>query len=201
MYSSPSLGRRSSTESWMRYSDIEGRVALRFRERARVIGISSRERIQQLKILTKGEQEEGGQGFLEPLILNPAQEKIYVLLVERGNYQGDYLILKPRQIGMSTIILGIFYDRIKHIDGINAAVYTHHPKATGYFREIVHRFWTHDPERPDLKYDNAGEFSLKARDSRIYIGTIGERGVGKARTLHMLFCTELAEWPRHNAEE
>lgn len=201
MQSLGSVDRRFSKELWPRSAELENQVELRFQERAKVIGGSPRERIERLRILTKGEEEEGGQGFLEPLLLNPAQEKIYVLLVERGNYLGDYLILKPRQIGVSTIILGVFYDRIKHVEGINAAVYTHHPKATGYFREIVHRFWAHDPERPDLKYDNAGEFSLKARDSRIYIGTIGERGVGKARTLHMLFCTELAEWPRHNAEE
>jgi len=137
-------------------------VELRFQERAKVIRGSPKERIERLTILTKGEEEEGGQGFLEPLILNPAQEQIYDLLVERGNYQGDYLVLKPRQIGVSTIILALFYDRVKHVDGINTAVYTHHPKATAYFREIVHRFWTHDPERPDLKYDNAGEFSLKS---------------------------------------
>ena len=115
--------------------------------------------------------------------------------------RGDADILKDRRIGVSTLILAIFYDEIKTRRGVNAQVTTHHPDASKQFREVIQRFWAHDEDRPPIQYDNAGTFSVEGQDSRIYIGTVGARGAGRAITIHLLLCTEPAQWPEQMAKD
>jgi len=155
---------------------------------------SRKERIERLIILDKD-------GDYCPLAFWPEQEKIYQLVVEQMGLRGDADILKDRRIGVSTLLLAVFYDEVKTRKGVNAQVITHHPDASKEFREIIKRFWLYDEDRPLIQYDNAGTFSVKGQDSRIYIGTVESSGEGRARTIHLLLCTEVARWPEREAQE
>ncbi|HWI50336.1 MAG TPA: hypothetical protein VNU45_19170, partial [Rummeliibacillus sp.] len=142
------------------------------------------------------------QGLIN-LILNPAQQYIYDLLMEQKKKTGKIraVILKGRQQGVSTEIGGLYYWLITHHRGFRAFILTHDSDATKNLYEMVRRYHENCPVlfRPEVGTDNANELNFPLLDSGYKIGTAGNKGVGRSSTIQLFHGSEVPRWP--NAEE
>jgi len=149
-----------------------------------------------LKILTKDKH-------VLPLILNSAQ----LILAEAMDAQfkrcgrNRILILKGRQQGISTYIAGRFYHDTIHNYGTNTFILSHDADATANLFGMVERFYAHTPKelKPSCGASNRRELYFDKLDSGYHVGTAGNKGVGRSRTVTNLHGSEVAFW--ENAEE
>lgn len=106
-------------------------------------------------------------------------------------------ILKFRQGGVSTQILGLFFDKVIRVPGTSAVSISHEDDSTHHFRMIIKRFYRNLPsdERPRIQYDKKGLFYFPDLDSSYYIWTAGGKGVGRAFTANLVHASEIPQWP------
>lgn len=143
-------------------------------------------------------QDKSGQ--IVPLVLNRAQRDIarHLALFDR------ILILKARQIGVSTVVQAWHYYNI--VNGhTRASTLCHDDDLTAELREMADRFQDNipDPYRPSRKYANAKVTTYPDRQSRARIATVGghasrnsagkKKGRGGSNT--DIHGTEVAFWP------
>ncbi len=142
-------------------------------------------------------------GEIVPLTLNRSQrflhEKIEDQLKRTGRVR--MLVLKSRQVGISTYIGARFYHKTSHRRGIRTFILTHLDDATDNLFNMVRRF--HDscpPEvRPQTGTASAKELSFSALDSGYKVGTAGSKAIGRSDTIQLFHGSEMAFWP--NADE
>ena len=138
-------------------------------------------------------------GGLEPLLANPAQ-----CLFER-RHRRESIVLKARQMGLSTWIAGRFFLGALATPG-TVTVHVAHTReaATGLFR-MVGRMWANLPEdmragQAKLLRNNAGEMVFAANDSEIRVVSAAEPNAGRGLTVHQLHVSELSRWQGDAAE-
>jgi hypothetical protein len=138
-------------------------------------------------------------GASEPLTFNQAQRFIHEKLEAQRTATGKVraLILKGRQLGVSTYVGGRFYHRTTHSNGLRAFILTHEDAATQNLFEMVNRFHEHCPTdvRPSTGAANAKELNFDLLDSGYKIGTAGTKGVGRSSTIQLFHGSEVAFWP------
>lgn len=127
---------------------------------------------------------------LLPLTLNRAQQHFL------ANRTGRDLVLKARQMGLSTVI---------QADQFVAAITTrtrcatlaHDDAGTMFLRRMADRFWVNLPEhvRPPRGLDNATTTSYPTTGSEIFIATAGSKNKGRAGTYTRVHGSEVAFWP------
>lgn len=145
-----------------------------------------------LKIRTK-------QGGVEPFILNSIQkkldDKLQALLRERGRIR--VIVLKARQMGISTYIQGRFYHRTTHLSGRQAYILTHETEASANLFKMALRFHDHmhPAMRPETQNRSASELYFSRQDSGYKVGTAGSKNTGRSSTLHLFHGSEVAFWP------
>jgi hypothetical protein len=139
-------------------------------------------------------------GTCIPLVANKAQRQ-YQIHQGRKN-----IVLKARQMGVTTWIAGQFFLRtLTHPGTVTIQVAHTQESAEALFR-IVHRFVDQLPpelsEGPVLKKmrRSSRRISFPAIDSEYLIETAGDRNAGRGLTISNLHCTELARWPGDPAE-
>lgn len=135
-----------------------------------------------LRILDKNQQ-------LVPFRPNAAQERYRARRTQRN------LILKARQLGMSTVI---------QADGFLAcmtrttqlATLAHDDVTTQKLRRMTDRFWTHLPPglRPPRGIDNATTTTYPHTLSEVLIVTAGSANVGRGGTYNRVHGSEVAFW-------
>ena len=149
-----------------------------------------------LRIRTKG-------GAVEPLILNRSQRYLHERLEEQRKRTGRVraLILKGRQIGVSTYIAGRFYWRTTHNRGYRTFILAHLDDASDNLFGIAKRFHDNCPAlvKPVTGKANAKELSFERLDSGYKVATAGNKTVGRSDTIQLFHGSEIAFWP--NAEE
>ena len=151
-------------------------------------------------------------GRLTPLIFNPSQLRLYAE-VERQRAAGwpvRVIILKARQIGFSTAVAALFYQRAATVPNVHAMIVAHKADASANIFNKTKLFWECSPPeiRPLKKTSNARELlfenpsaNSEARAaepglrSRIEIETAGNREAGRSATIQLLHLSELAFWP------
>lgn len=151
-------------------------------------------------------------GRLVPLIFNPLQRQLYDE-IRRQQQEGRpvrVIILKARQIGFSTAVAALFYQRAATAPNTQAMIVAHKAAASTNIFNKSKLFWDCSPHdiRPMKRTSNAHELLFenpsnkpeeKARDpglrSRIRIETAGNREAGRSATLQLLHLSELAYWP------
>lgn len=134
-----------------------------------------------LKVLAKDKR-------LVPFTYNPAQQSLIDNLTERD------LVLKARQLGMSTAIQGMLYQEA--VTGTATTMtLAHDDDGTQKLRRIADRFHRNDPTRPQRGAANARLTTYPDRDSEALIATAGNRASGRAATLSHLHGSEVAFWP------
>lgn len=106
------------------------------------------------------------------------------------------IILKARQMGMSSLILAVFLlDCIFH-ENINAVVISHEEKATQRLFNRVKFYLDSLPKEWKVNLGNSARNELYFSDtnSRFYIGTAGAKAFGHGDTIHRLHVSELSRW-------
>lgn len=145
-----------------------------------------------LKIRTKT-------GSTEPLTLNTSQRLIHERIEKQRRETGRVraLILKGRQMGVSTYIGGRIYWRTTHTRGARAFILTHTDDATNNLFGFAKRYHDHCPSlvRPEMGHSNAKELTFPRLDSSYKVGTAGNKNVGRSETLQMFHGSEVAFWP------
>jgi hypothetical protein len=152
-----------------------------------------------LKIRTKA-------GAIEPLQLNRSQRYLHERLEAQRKAKGKVraLVLKGRQVGISTYIGARFYWRISHRKGFRAFILTHLDAASDNLFEMAKRFHENCPDlvRPETGKANAKELSFSKLASGYKVATAGSAEVGRSETLQLFHGSEVAFWPnaqKHSA--
>jgi hypothetical protein len=135
-----------------------------------------------LKVLDKNQQ-------LVPFVPNRIQRHY------AAHRTGRDLILKPRQIGMSTFLVGdMFTDAITCT--VMGATLAHDKETTQKLRYMAGRFYDNLPEhlRPRRTRDNATTTGYANTGSMITIATAGNTSGGRGGTYSRLHGSEVAYW-------
>ena len=144
-----------------------------------------------LKIRTKA-------GSIESLRLNAAQRRLHEALEAQRQSTGRVraLVLKGRQMGISTYIAGRFFWRATHGRGLRAFILTHRDDATTNLFAMAKRLLDNVPSlvRPLAGKNNANELSFNQLDSGYRVGTAKAKGVGRSDTIQLFHGSEVAFW-------
>ncbi len=145
-----------------------------------------------LKIRTKS-------GEVTPFQLNRSQRYLHERLEEMQARKGKVraIVLKGRQVGISTYIAGRFYWKITHKFGYRAFILTHLDTASDNLFGIAKRYHEGCPElvRPETGKANAKELSFSRLDSGYKVATAGSAEVGRSETIQLFHGSEVAFWP------
>ncbi|MET4807341.1 hypothetical protein [Limibacillus sp. MBR-115] len=111
------------------------------------------------------------------------------------------LVLKGRQMGVSTYIEARLYWKTSHRRGVRAFILTHRDQATQNLFTMAKRFHASCPRpvRPRTGASNLHELVFKDLDSGYRVATAKAPGVGRSDTIQYFHGSEVAFWP--NAEE
>jgi hypothetical protein len=132
-------------------------------------------------------------GRLIPLAQNPVQCAYAQRRTDRN------IILKARQMGMTTYIAARFFLRTIARPGTVTLQVAHSLESAEQIFRIVRRFY--DSLDPDvaccvkLSRANVRELSFAEIDSRYLVDTAGNKHVGRGLTIHCLHASEVAQWP------
>lgn len=129
-----------------------------------------------------------------------------VLDVELDNMMNEVgrvraLVLKARQVGISTYCAARLYHRVTRRPGTRAMMMAHRDDTTGALFGMVKRFAENDPNAPKITTSNKGELAFGEIDAGIVIGTAGAANAGGGRgfTYQFAHLSEVALW--QNAQE
>lgn len=137
-----------------------------------------------------------------PFTLNQAQlythSRLEAQLKETGKVRA--ILLKGRQMGMSTYIGARYFHRVITTRGQKAFILTHESEATKNLFEMTKRYYETLPEGlcPLADRSSAKELRFIQFDSGYSVGTAGNTGVGRSQTIQLFHGSETAFWP--NAE-
>ncbi|HEX3435684.1 MAG TPA: terminase [Pseudacidobacterium sp.] len=138
-------------------------------------------------------------GQIVPLCPNRAQKEFEQV---RGRAN---IVLKSRQIGISTWVAGRFFLKTITQPGTLTLQVAHTQEAAeGIFR-IVHRFLENLPEGVRggalrTSKASARQIVFPSLDSEYRVESAGDANAGRGLTIHNLHCSEVARWPGHAAE-
>lgn len=135
-------------------------------------------------------------GALIPFVLNEAQKDLFNTV----NTHNRVIILKSRQIGFSTAMVGYFYHDTIMTPGTTTAIIGYNSDLTAELLDKVKTFLHSTPAhlRPTVEYNSKYEMSFPKMNSKILVlpSTVN---VGRGYTLSNVLATELSSW--ENAEE
>jgi len=132
-------------------------------------------------------------GQLIPFELNEAQKDLFNT-VRKNN---RVMILKSRQIGFSTAMVGLFYHDTITTPGTTTAIIGYNSDLTSELLDKVKVFYSTTPIelRPTIQYNSKYEISFPKINSKILVLPSTEN-VGRGYTLSNVLCTELAFWDK-----
>ena len=115
------------------------------------------------------------------------------------------IVLKARQMGVTTYVAARFFLRTMLQPGTLTVQVTHDQQSAEEIFRIVHRFLENLPEawrRSDLKTSRANvrQIIFPKLDSEYRVESAADRCAGRGLTIQNLHCSEVARWP-HDVEE
>lgn len=152
------------------------------------------------------------QSQLVPFKLNIAQKEVIKLIrdCEEKGVLKRFIVLKARQMGLSTLFEGlIFQDTATH-DFVNSMIIAHEDKSTQALFQMSKLYFEELPDvlKPMKKYSNekalvfanpsANESEVQSNPglrSKITVATAGAGEVGRGTTVHNLHASEVAFFP------
>ena len=134
------------------------------------------------------------QGRLRPLRANVAQ-RAFALRSGREN-----IVLKARQMGMSTWVAGRFFLRTITRPGTLTLHVAHTREAAESLFTIVRRMWEELPEGMRagplrLQRANAGQMVFAEMGSEVRVASASDANAGRGLSLQQLHCSEVSRWP------
>src|SRR5450432_1665349 len=115
------------------------------------------------------------------------------------------IVLKARQMGISTWVAGQFFLKTITRPGTMTVQVAHSRESAEAIFRIVHRFMDSLPEclrSGALRTSRASarEIAFPALDSEYRVESAGDRNAGRGITIQNLHCSEVARWPGEPAE-
>jgi hypothetical protein len=151
-----------------------------------------------LKIRTKD-------GEVVNLKLNEAQSRLLQMVNDQMKTEGRVrvIILKARQMGLSTAVGGYMYWWTSQRKAQKAMVVTHHSDSTKALFDMTRRYYDNTPEalKPKTKYSSRKELNFDKLDSGYAVATAGGESVGRGETITVAHLSELAFWPKNTAKD
>jgi hypothetical protein len=151
-----------------------------------------------LKIRTKD-------GEIVPFLLNEAQRQLLSVVTEQLKTEGRVrvVLLKARQMGLSTAVGAFMYWWTSQRRAQKAMVVTHHADSTKALFDMTRRFYDNTPEalKPATRYSSRKELSFAKLDSGYAVATAGGDSVGRGETITVAHLSELAFWPKSTAKD
>lgn len=166
------------------------------------------------KYITKYTKIQTKENGLQPLIPNTAQEQLYELFREKYNNNEPFriVILKARQLGISTMTEAIISALTMTHHDKNALIVGHTPESTAKIFSMAKLY--HDslpvPLQPMVKYSNSKTLTFEnpSHDpnelrknpglrSSIKVALAGSSGIGRGSTYNYMHLSEVAFWDEH----
>jgi hypothetical protein len=142
-------------------------------------------------------------GSSASFVFNPAQLELHRRIEEQKAKIGRVrvIILKARQLGISTYVSARFFHRCLFEPGLRTFILGHERRASTNLFEMVKRFYEHLPEdvRPATGTFNA-ETLLFNNDSGYIVSVATLDGAGRSATAQLLHASEAAFWPDLEAQ-
>lgn len=142
-----------------------------------------------LKIRTKSDG-------IVPFELNSVQldllDKFYEQMRLKGRVR--FIVLKARQMGLSTFIEALLYWWTIYHQGVKSLVLTHKDSATKELFEMTRRYHDRTPVefKPKAHRDSTNELAFAEMDSAIKTATAGSKNVGHGSTIQCLHWSEVS---------
>jgi len=170
-----------------------------------------------LNFRTRSLPDRNGDPTLEDLLIEgllKIRSKTKGLVHLRPNRaQGEYsrnctrrnIVLKARQLGMTTYIAARFFIHVITQPGTTAVQVAHNQESAEEIFKIVHRFWENLPEGMRkgalvTSRSNVRQIVFPHLDSEYRVATAADSNAGRGLTIHNLHCSEVARWPRDGME-
>jgi hypothetical protein len=151
-----------------------------------------------LKIRTKDAK-------IVPFVLNRAQRRFLDAILQQWQETGRIrvVILKARQLGLSTVWGGFMYWWISQHKATKGIVVTHKADSTAALFDMTKRYHAEMPAflRPSTERANSKELKFDKLDSGYMIATAGADTVGRGETLQVAHLSEVGLWPKGKAKE
>ena len=134
------------------------------------------------------------QGRLRPLVANDAQRAFEAA---RGRQN---IVLKARQMGMTTWVAGRFFLRTITARGVLTVLVAQNQQAVESIFGIVQRMWENLPlalrEGPLVRSRaNVGQMVFPLLDSEFRVWSAGDENAGRGLSIQNLHCSEVSRWP------
>jgi hypothetical protein len=106
------------------------------------------------------------------------------------------IILKARQLGVSTYVAARLYHRTIHSPGLRTIILGHERRASSNLFQIVKRFHENLAEdlRPSVGTSNAQELIFDRIDSGYIVAVASGEGTGRSATAQLLHASQAAFW-------
>jgi hypothetical protein len=106
------------------------------------------------------------------------------------------IILKPRKLGFSTLILALFLEDTINNPQTHTIIIAHDQQTTERLFQELRKMYRNlpDEKRPRTEYNSKRELSFPDIDSYIYVGTAGSGNYGRGGTPNNIHCSEVAFW-------
>lgn len=151
-----------------------------------------------LKIRTK----DGNVVNLKP---NTAQQQLLELINKQHEQEGKIrvIILKARQMGLSTMVGGWLYWWLSQRRAQRGMVVTHHADSTRALFDMTRRYHENCPDalKPHTKYSSRKEINFDVLDSSYVVATAGGDSIARGETITVAHLSELAFWSPSTAAE
>lgn len=148
--------------------------------------------ISRLSILTKRLE-------VEPLVPNWAQREYLEMAQRQLETTGKVriIVLKARQLGISTITEALLFTLCFVYDNYKALVIAHEIPASQNLLAMTQRYWDTFQFAPMFSTRYAGKNQLMWNEtgSSLSVATAGNKAVGRSATIHGVHASEVAFWP------
>jgi hypothetical protein len=129
----------------------------------------------------------------------------YVLLCIKEQRPVKAIILKARQMGLSTAVEAIIYWWTSTNKNINSVIIGHEESSSKNLYMMFRRYYdnTHPLFKPNVRYNTRTDLSFERFDetgkqvglgSSIKTATAGNKAAGRSDTINLLHASELGEW-------
>lgn len=107
------------------------------------------------------------------------------------------IVLKARQLGISTITEAMLFVMCFIIDNYRSMVIAHEIPASQNLLKMTNRYWDTYPFKQlySTKYAGKNHLEWVQTGSSMQVATAGNKGVGRSATIHGVHASEVAFWP------
>lgn len=128
--------------------------------------------------------KEVGKGIV-PFMLNPAQVELHRQLNDMRRSTGKVraLVLKGRQMGVSTYVGARFYHQTVTRPGVRTFILTQEQDATDALFEMTRRYHEYNPLQVQTGASSTKELTFPELESGYKVGTAGSKAVGRGQTI------------------